>query len=119
MIDAVNVVDIIVYQRYWDNKIRLCPGITKASGNPVTKPKEKGKRTSWEVSPDRHHLWSTVELEGVASYSSKCWEPTKYAIKFLVSFFHIVSNEDSIYHYPHCPIGSDSWCIYNAGRANL
>ena len=42
MIDAVNVVDIIVYQRYWDNKIRLCPGITKASGNLVTKPKEKG-----------------------------------------------------------------------------
>ena len=57
--------------------------------------------------------------EGVASYSSKCWEPAKYEINFLVSLFHVVSNEDSIYHYPHCPIGSDSWCKYNAGRANL
>ena len=43
--------------------------------------------------------------EGVASYSSKCWEPAKYEINFLVSLFHVTSNEDSIYHYPHCPIG--------------
>ena len=57
--------------------------------------------------------------EGVASYSSKCWKPAKYEINFLVSLFHVVSNEDSIYHYPHVPIGSDSWCKYNAGRANL
>ena len=57
--------------------------------------------------------------EGVASYSSKCWEPAKYEINFLVSLFHVVSNEDSIYHYSHCPIGSDSWCKCNAVRANL
>ena len=57
--------------------------------------------------------------EGVASYSSKCWELAKYEIQFLVLLFHVASNEDSIYHYPHCPIGSDSWCKYNAGRANL
>ena len=57
--------------------------------------------------------------EGVASYSSKCWEPAKYEISFLVSLFHVVSNEDSIYYYPHCPIGSDSWCKYNGSIANL
>ena len=44
MIDVVNVVDIIVYQ-YWDNKIRVCRALSKTSGNPVTKPKEKIKRT--------------------------------------------------------------------------
>ena len=49
MIDAVNVVDIIVYERYWDNKIRVCRALSKTSGNPVTKPKEKRKRTSWGV----------------------------------------------------------------------
>ena len=43
MIDAVNVVDIIVYQ-YWDNKIRVYRALSKTSGNPVTKPKKKKKR---------------------------------------------------------------------------
>ena len=57
--------------------------------------------------------------EGVASYSSKCWKLAKYEINFLVALFHVVSNEDSICHYPHYPIGSDSWCKYNACRANL
>ena len=42
MIDAVNVVDIIVYQ-YWDNKIRVYRALSKTSGNPVTKPKKKKK----------------------------------------------------------------------------
>ena len=62
MIDAVNVVDIIVYQRYWENKIRVRRALSKASGNPVMKPKQKRKRTSWEVSSNRHHNWSTVKL---------------------------------------------------------
>ena len=57
--------------------------------------------------------------EGVASYSPKRWKPASYEINFLVSLFHVVSNEDSLHHYPHCPNGSDSWCKYNAGRANL
>ena len=61
MIDAVNVVDV-VYQRYWSNKIRLCQALSKTSGIPVTKPKEKGKRTSWELSSYRHHNQSIVEL---------------------------------------------------------
>ena len=42
MIDAINVVDI-VYQRYWDNKIRVCRALSKKIGNLVTKPKEKRK----------------------------------------------------------------------------
>ena len=46
--------------------------------------------------------------EGAASYSSKCRELAKNEINFLVSLFHVVSNEDSIYHNSHCPIGSDS-----------
>ena len=49
MIDAVNVVDISFYQSFWDNKIRMCRAWSKTSGNPVIKPKEKRKRTSWEV----------------------------------------------------------------------
>ena len=44
MINAINVVDLIVYQ-YRDNKIRMCWALSKGSGNPVTKPKEKRKRT--------------------------------------------------------------------------
>ena len=44
MIDAVNVVDIIVYQKYWDNKTRMCRILLKTSGKPVTKPKEKKKK---------------------------------------------------------------------------
>ena len=47
MRDAVNVVDIV--QRYWDNKIRVCWALSKTTGNPVTKPKGKRKRTSWEM----------------------------------------------------------------------
>ena len=61
MIYAVNVVDIIVYQ-YWGNRIRVCLALSKTIGKPVTKPKEKRKRTRWEVSSYRHHNWSTVEL---------------------------------------------------------
>ena len=119
MIDAVNVVDIFVRQRYWDNKVRVCRALSKTSGNPVTKPKGKRKRTRWEVSSYRHHNWSTENYEGAARYSSKCLEPAKYEINFLALLFHVVSDKDSIYHYPHCPVGSDSWCKYNAGRAIL
>ena len=46
MIDAANVVDINVYQRYWDIKLEcaVCRALSKTSGNPVTKPKEKRKK---------------------------------------------------------------------------
>ena len=119
MIDAVNFVDIIIVYQYWDNKIRVYRALSKTSGNPATKPKEKGKRTRWEVSSYRHHNWSTVELRRLFPIkmlgTCKVWNQ----FNFLVSLFHVVSNEDSIYHYPHCPIGLDSWCKYNAGRANL
>ena len=37
---------------------------------------------------------------------------------FLASLFHAASNKDNWYHYPHCPIGPNSWCKYNADRAN-
>ena len=61
MIDAVNVVDIIVYQRYWENRIRVCQALSNTSGNPGAKPKEKIKSTKWEVSSYRYHNWSTAE----------------------------------------------------------
>ena len=72
MRDAVNAVDIIVYQRYWDNKNRVCQVLSKTSGNPVTKPKEKRKRASWEVSSYRHHNWSTMlyQKESSSQYQS-------------------------------------------------
>ena len=62
LIAAVNVVDIIVYERYWDNKITVCRTLSKTSGNPVTEPKEKRKMTSLKVSSYRHHNWSTLKL---------------------------------------------------------
>ena len=34
-IDTVNVVGIIVYKRYWDNKIKVCQALSKTSGKPV------------------------------------------------------------------------------------
>ena len=37
---------------------------------------------------------------------------------FLASLFHVASNKDNSYHYPHCPIGPNSWCKYNADRTN-
>ena len=44
MIDAANVVDIVVYHQYWDKKIRVCQVLSNTSGNLVTKPKEKNKK---------------------------------------------------------------------------
>ena len=37
---------------------------------------------------------------------------------FLTSLFYVASNKDNSYHYPHCPIGPNNWCKYNADRAN-
>ena len=118
MIDAVNVVDINVYQ-YWDNKIRVCRALSKTSGNRLRNLKKKEK--GWG---GRCRLTNTIidwllHYKDLASNSSKCLEPAKCEINFLVSLFYVVSCEDSIYHYPHCPIGSDSLCKYNPGRANL
>ena len=36
----------------------------------------------------------------------------------LNTLFHVVSNKDFNLHYPHCPVGPDSWCKYNQDRAN-
>ena len=41
--DVANFVDV-VYQRYLDKEIRVCRALSKPSGNPFTKPKEKRKR---------------------------------------------------------------------------
>ena len=37
---------------------------------------------------------------------------------FLASIFHVASNKNNMYHYPHCPTDSDSWWKCNADRAN-
>ena len=34
------------------------------------------------------------------------------------ALFYVASNKDHNLHYPHCPVGPDSWCKYNQGRAN-
>ena len=46
---------------------------------------------------------------GVASCVPKFWASAKY---------DVASNKDNMYHYSHCPTGSDNWCKYNTGRAN-
>ena len=34
------------------------------------------------------------------------------------ALFYVASNKDHNRHYPHCPVGPDSWCKYNKDRAN-
>ena len=36
----------------------------------------------------------------------------------LASLFHVASSSKNNYHYPHCPVGKDSWCKYNRDKAN-
>ena len=35
----------------------------------------------------------------------------------LASLFHVASSKTNL-HFPHCPTGPDSWCKYNADKAN-
>ena len=39
-------------------------------------------------------------------------------LRFLASSFHVASDKDNMYHYTHCPTGSDNWCKCNANRTN-
>ena len=34
------------------------------------------------------------------------------------SLFHVASNKDNDFHFAHCPAGPDSWCKFNADKAN-
>ena len=34
------------------------------------------------------------------------------------ALFHVTSNKDHNRHYPHCPVGPDSWYKYSQDRAN-
>ena len=34
------------------------------------------------------------------------------------SLFHVSSSKKNNWHYPHCPVGPDSWCGYNRDKAN-
>ena len=34
------------------------------------------------------------------------------------SLFHVSSSKNNNFHYPNCPTGSNSWCKYNADKAN-
>ena len=36
----------------------------------------------------------------------------------LGSLFHVASSKSSSYHFPHCPVGKDSWCKFNRDKAN-
>ena len=36
----------------------------------------------------------------------------------LATLFHVASSKQNNWHYPHWPTGNDSWCKYNADRAN-
>ena len=29
------------------------------------------------------------------------------------TLFHVASSKQNNWHYPHCPVGSDSWCKHN------
>ena len=95
---------LIVY-RYWDNKIRVCRYYQKRVGTQLRDLKKKEKGLGGRCYLTDTTIDRLYNYESVTSYSSKCWEPAKCEINFLVSLFHVTSNEDSIYHYPHCPIG--------------
>ena len=34
------------------------------------------------------------------------------------ALFYVASNRDHNLHYPHFPVGPDSWCKYNQDHAN-
>jgi hypothetical protein len=36
----------------------------------------------------------------------------------LASLYHVASNKENNLHFPHCPVGADSWCKYNSDKAN-
>ena len=33
------------------------------------------------------------------------------------ALFYVASNKNHNLHYPHCPLGPDSWCKYNQDHA--
>ena len=42
----------------------------------------------------------------------------KMKSSLLTSLFHVASNKDNDFHLAHCPAGPDSWCKFNADKAN-
>ena len=82
------------------------------------KKKEKGLGQRWEGLPYRCHNWSTAKFCR-CSYSSNCWGPEKYEIKYFSFLFSCCfnSNKDNMCQCRYSPIRSDSWCRYNADRA--
>ena len=52
-------------------------------------------------------------FEGVAIFKNK-----GNLEKFKSSLFHVTSNKDKSFHFTHCPTSPDSWCKFNADKAN-
>ena len=68
-----NIVDIIVYQKYRDNKIGVCVALSKTKGETrLRKLKKKEKGLGGRGRPTNTPIDRLQNYEVVASYSSKC-----------------------------------------------
>ena len=119
MIDTLKVADIIVYQRYWNDKIRVCWALSKTSENQVMKPKEKRKQTRTEASSYRNHSWSTIEIWRCSLLLFKMFGACKIWNNFFRFIVSCCFKWGQYIALSTCPIGWDSWWKYNAVKAIL
>ena len=99
----VNVKDI--YPGIEIKRLECVGNYQKRVGTRLQNLKKKGKGIWWLKTSYWCYHWQTTEL-------CRCCHLAKFWI------FHVASDKDNSYHYPHCPIGSNSWSKYNSDRAN-
>ena len=85
-------------------KLKCVGNYQKRVGTWLRNLKKKEKRLGGRCRLTETTIYQLYKYEDVASCYSKCWEPAKYEINFLVLLLPVVSNEDSIYHYLHVPL---------------
>ena len=98
-------------------KIRVCWTLSKKSWDTITKSGNNKKGLG-----DRGRLTDPI-VDRLQNYAGVTIRQNVGDLKsmksgFLASLFHVASNKDNLFHYPHCPIGPNSWCKCNADRAN-
>ena len=95
----------------------MCWTLSKKGWNTITKSEKKEKGLG-----GRGRL-TDATIDRLQNYVGFAVRQTVGDLKsmkssFLASLFHVVSNKDNLYHYPHCPIGPNSWFKYDADTVN-
>ena len=100
-----------VKDTYPGNEIKklVCFGHCKKSWNTIMKSKKKERGLGDRGCP-ADLLLTDYRIMQVL--------PANKMLDTLKVWHQASSNKDNSYYYPHCPIGSNSWCKYNADRAN-